>query len=179
MDNELKTRMYYLQKENKVLKQLVKMFDKLYRYSPDETEYVLLKKNDPLITELIIQKNCLNKKRTKINFADVLELFDRYGIRDLKDLQQVLYFTCYYKTENLELRDEIGNIKNPQAKYVIVENSKTGRRTIMEKIRSFSTTYRACPATTYLGYFQEVEHLGEFATLEEAQIALKILKEKK
>lgn len=178
MDDKSEAKMQNLQKENEALKQLVKMFDRLHRYSSDETEYVLLRKDDPLIDELIVQKNCLHNKRAKMDFADVLNLFDKYGIRNLKDLQQVLYFTCYYKIENLELRDKIANMKNPQAKYVIVENSKAGRRTIMEKIRTFSTTYRACPETTYLGYFQELEYFGEFATLEEAQIALKILKEK-
>lgn len=116
--------------------------NELHRYSSDETEYVLLQKNDPLITELIIQKNCLNKKRSKIDFASVLELFDRYGIRDLKDLQQVLYFACYYKTENLELRDKIANMKSPQVKYVIVENSKTGRRTIFKKLNTLVNLQR-------------------------------------
>lgn len=178
MENKLETKMQNLQKENEMLKQLVKMFDRLHRYSSDETEYVLLRKNDdPLLTKLMLQEICPKKKRAKLNFSEVLELLDEYGIGDLDDLQQTLYFTYYYKEENRELRNKIAKMKNSQVRYVVVENPKTKRRTIMEKLNVFSTTYRACPATSHLGYFQELEHFGEFATLEEAQIALKILKE--
>lgn len=174
MGNKLELKIQNLQRENKVLKQIIKLVDGLRRYSPDAEGYVLLRKDDPLVNELIIQKNCPKKKRTKMELSDILTLFDKYGISNLKDLERTLYFTCYYKTENLELKDEIRKLKNPTAKYVVVENPKTRRKTIMEKIRNISETYRACKYTSYTGYFQVIDILGEFETPEDARIACKI-----
>jgi len=116
-------------------------------------------------------------KKTKLTVENISKLFDVYGIKTLEDLQKVLHFTSYYKIENLELRKKLGEaLALKQPKFVIVENPKLKKKTIMIKERKVTDIYRACEATKYSGYFKERTDLGEFDTLEDAKRKLKEVK---
>ena len=92
-------------------------------------------KNREHESELMVEYPLYNKlQHRKITVEEISKLFRIYNITTIDELEAILHFTSVYKIENQNLQNLVNKLlDSTKSKYVIVENPKNKRKTIIFK----------------------------------------------